>query len=153
MATVSMSMAGKLSDLDDQKTGAYIHTKGLTLTPPSDQHGPEEIEVFDSTPSCSPSQSPVRKPNTWLPWDSVLFGNTSDLYWRWGNYTTTPICLVGVSCGRHGLRWQIQPNRSSSDWPRPSCPVLWAAIFRRRIDLGWGVRCCIHAVRRYWLGW
>ena len=43
MATVSMSMAAKLSDLDDQKTGANIHTEGHTLTPGSGWHGPEEM--------------------------------------------------------------------------------------------------------------
>ena len=25
-----------------------------------------------------------KETNTWLPWDSVLFGNTGDPYWRWG---------------------------------------------------------------------
>ena len=35
MATVSMSIVTKLSDLDDQKTGANIHTEGHALTPPS----------------------------------------------------------------------------------------------------------------------
>ena len=49
MATVSKSMATKLSDLDDQKSLANIHTDGHTLTPPSGQNGPEEAEAFGST--------------------------------------------------------------------------------------------------------
>ena len=36
--------------------------EGQTLTPPNGQTGPEETEVSGSTPSCSPSQSPVRRP-------------------------------------------------------------------------------------------
>ena len=79
--------------------------------------------------------------------------NTSNPYWIQGNYTTSPTHLAGTSCGGHGPRWQIQPNRSSSDGPRQSCPVLWVVIFRRRTELGWGVRCHIHAVRSHWLGW
>ena len=62
MATVSLSMATKSSDLDDQKTGASIQTEGHTLTPPSSWHGPEETEAFGSAPSHLPSQSPVRNP-------------------------------------------------------------------------------------------
>ena len=62
MATVSMSMAAKSSGLDDQKTGVKIQTEGHTHTPPSGWNGPEETEVFGSTPSHSPSQSPARKP-------------------------------------------------------------------------------------------
>ena len=41
MATVSVSMATKSSDLDDQKTGVNIQTEGHTLTLPSSQNGPE----------------------------------------------------------------------------------------------------------------
>ena len=44
--------------------------------------------------------------------------------------------MPGTSCGRHGLRWQIGPNRSSSDWPRLGHPVLWVAIFRERLSFG-----------------
>ena len=33
MATVSVSMAAKSSDLDDQEIGANIQTEGYTLTP------------------------------------------------------------------------------------------------------------------------
>ena len=61
MATLFVSMATRLSDLDDQKSGVNIQTEGHTLTPPSGQKGPEDPEVFGSTPSCSPSQSPARK--------------------------------------------------------------------------------------------
>ena len=62
MATVFMSMATRLSDLGAHKPGVNIHTEGHTLTPPSGQNGPEDPEVFGSTPSYSPSQSPARKP-------------------------------------------------------------------------------------------
>ena len=55
-------MAAKSSDLDDQKSGINIQTDGHTLTPPSGWNGLEEAEAFGSSPSCSPSQSPVRKP-------------------------------------------------------------------------------------------
>ena len=41
MATVSKSMATKLSDLDNQKTRASIQIEGHTLTPQSGQHGSE----------------------------------------------------------------------------------------------------------------
>ena len=63
MATVSMSMATRSSNLDDQKSGVNILTEGHTVTPPSSWNGPEETEAFGSTPHpFSPSQSPVRKP-------------------------------------------------------------------------------------------
>ena len=62
MATVSMSLATRSNDLDDQKSGVYIEIKGHTLTPPSSQNGPEETEAVGGMPSHSPSQSPARKP-------------------------------------------------------------------------------------------
>ena len=62
MATVYTSMTARLSDLDDQKPGINIHTEGHTLTQPSCWNGPEDPEVFGSTPSHSPSQSLARKP-------------------------------------------------------------------------------------------
>ena len=49
MATVFMSMAARLSDLDDQKPGINIQTEGHPLTPPSSQNGPEDAEAFSST--------------------------------------------------------------------------------------------------------
>ena len=57
-----MSVATKSSDIDDQKPGVNIQTKGQTLTPTSSLNGPEETEAFGSTLSCSPSQWPMRKP-------------------------------------------------------------------------------------------
>ena len=57
MATVFMSMASRLSDLDEQKPGINIQEEGHTLTPPSGQNSPEDPEGFGSTPSHSPSQS------------------------------------------------------------------------------------------------
>ena len=62
MATVSVSMAARLRDLDNQKSRVNIQTEGHTLTPPSSQNGPEETGALGSTPSHSSSQSPVRKP-------------------------------------------------------------------------------------------
>ena len=63
MATVSMSMATKSSDLDDQKTEVIIQTKGYTLTPPSGQHSPEETEAFGSTTEDGGATPPP--PHTW----------------------------------------------------------------------------------------
>ena len=63
MAIVFMSMADRLSDLDEQKPGSNIQKEGHTLTPPSGQNGPEDPEAFGCTPSWSPSHSLVRKPN------------------------------------------------------------------------------------------
>ena len=70
MATVSVSMTARSSNLDDQKSGVNIQTEGHTLTPPSIQNSPEETDAFGSTPSHSPSQSLVRRqtpghPGTW----------------------------------------------------------------------------------------
>ena len=67
MATVSMSMATRSSDLDDQRPGVNIQTKGHTLTPPSGWNGPEDTETFGSTLSHSPSQFPVRKTTPYCP--------------------------------------------------------------------------------------
>ena len=120
-------MATRSNDLDDQKPAVNIQTEGYTLTQPSGQNGPEDPEAFGSTPSHSPSQSPARKPTSDWP-EMGYFGNTGDLDQRWGSNTATPTCLADASCGRHGLRWQILPNRSCSDQPRSGHPVLQAAI-------------------------
>ena len=61
MATVFMSVATRLSDLDDQKSGINIQTEDHTLTPSNSWNGPEDPEVFGSTPSHSPSWSLARK--------------------------------------------------------------------------------------------
>ena len=58
MANISMSMAARSSDLDDQKSGVVIQREGHTL---SGQNGPAQTEAFGSASSHSPSQSPVRK--------------------------------------------------------------------------------------------
>ena len=61
-------MATRSSDIDEQKPGTNIQKEGHTLTPPSGQNGPKIPEVFMSTLSWPPSQSPVRKPDcpeTW----------------------------------------------------------------------------------------
>ena len=57
MATVFVSVATRLSDLDEQKPGTNIQEEGHTLTPPNSQNGPVDPEAFGSTPSQSPSQS------------------------------------------------------------------------------------------------
>ena len=62
MTTVFMSMAARLSDLDNLKSKNKIQTEGHTLTPISSQNGPEDPDAFGSTPSHSPSQSLARKP-------------------------------------------------------------------------------------------
>ena len=83
MATVFMSMTARLSDLDDQKHGINIQTEGHTLTSPSGQNGPEDPEAFGSTPSHSPSWSPVRKPTpdwpeTWNCWEIHVTSTEDD---------------------------------------------------------------------------
>ena len=51
MATVFVSMATRLSDLDEQKPGTNVQKEGHTITPPSGWNGPEDPEAFGSTPS------------------------------------------------------------------------------------------------------
>ena len=65
MATVFMSMATRLSNLDEHKPGTNIQEEGPTLTPPSGQNGPEDPEAFGSTPSWSPARKPDC-PETWF---------------------------------------------------------------------------------------
>ena len=36
--------------------------------------------------------------------------------------------MAGANCGRCGVRWQSWPNRSHSDRPRSSHPVLWQSL-------------------------
>ena len=62
MTTVFMSMAARLSNLNDLKPEIKIQTEGHTLTPASSWHGLEDLEAFESAPSHSPSQSPARNP-------------------------------------------------------------------------------------------
>ena len=113
-------MAAWSCDLDDQKSGATVQTEGHTLTLPNGQIDPEEMEASGSTPSHSPSQISGEEANAWLPWDSVLFGNSSYLNQRWRNYTTTSTCLAGTHGRRHASRHQIWPHRSGCDRPRSS---------------------------------
>ena len=61
-------MATKSSNLVKQKPGTNIQKEGHTLTPTSSWNGPEDPEVFWSTPSQSPSQSLVRKPECHETW-------------------------------------------------------------------------------------
>ena len=61
MANISVLMAARSSDLDDQKSGVVVQTEGLNLTPLSGWNGLEETEAFGSASSHSPSQSLVRK--------------------------------------------------------------------------------------------
>ena len=67
MATVSMSMAARSSDLDDEKSGVNIQTEGHTLTPQSGQNGPEETEAFGSAPSQFTIPVTSEETNTQLP--------------------------------------------------------------------------------------
>ena len=68
MATVFVSMAARLSDPDDQKSGVTLQTKGHTFTSPSSQNGPSDPKAFGSAPSQSSSQSPARKPDHHETW-------------------------------------------------------------------------------------
>ena len=67
MVTISKSMAAKLNNLDDQKSGVNITTGGHALTSPSGENGPKEAEAFGSAPSHSPSQSLAGKPKSHCP--------------------------------------------------------------------------------------
>ena len=58
-ATVYMSMAARLSNLDDQKPGINIQTESHTLTPPSGWNGPEDSDAFGSTPSWCLARKPT----------------------------------------------------------------------------------------------
>ena len=60
MTTVFVSMATRLSNLDDLNPEIEIQTGGHTFTPTSSQNGLEDPDAFGSAPSCSPSQSPAR---------------------------------------------------------------------------------------------
>ena len=148
-----MSMATRLSDLVAQKPGINIHTEGHILTPPSRQNWPWRSRGIWKHPITFTIPISGKETNTWLARDLLLFGNTGDLHWIWENNTATTSCMAGANSGRHGSRWQIQPDRSSSYQPRKSCSLLWVAIIRKANELGWGMRCCVHVVRSHWLGW
>ena len=73
MANISVSMATRSSDLDNQKFGVVTQTDCPTLTPLSGWNGLEETEAFGSASSHSPSQCPMRKqtpdcPETGIVW-------------------------------------------------------------------------------------
>ena len=146
MATVFMSMAARLSDLDDQKPGINIQTEGHTLTPPSGQIGPEDPEAFGSAPSHSPSWSLARKPTPDWPetqyYLEIQVTSTKD-----GGVTPPPPHAWKVPI------MEDMPDRSHSDLPRQGHSVLWVVIIRRRTELGQGVRHQVHAVRSHWLDW
>ena len=140
--TVFMSMATKLSNLDELNPEVKIQTEGYILTPTSSQNGPEDPEAFGSAPSHSPSRSATRKPMPDLPETLVLFRNTGGFLLRIRkryHHNLTP--------GRHWL-WKIcfmgrqtWLNRSCSDQPRMRYLVLWVSFVRRRTEFGWGKRC------------
>ena len=70
MATVSVSMAARSSDLDNQTSGVNIQTEGHTLTPPSGWNGPKELEAFGSTPAVNHTSlqwgyQHLTHPDTW----------------------------------------------------------------------------------------
>ena len=153
MATVFVSMAMRLSDLDDQKSGINIQTEGHTLTPPSGWNCPEDQEAFGSTLSHSPSQSLARKPAPDLPETQYCLEIQATSTKDEGVTPPPPHMWQAPIVERHGLRWQSWPNRSHSDQPRSGHPVLQVAIIRRRAELGWGVRHHIHIFRSHQLGW
>ena len=62
MTTVFVSMATKLSNLDDLNPKVKIQTEGHTLTQTSGQNGLEDPDAFGSASSHLPSQSLARKP-------------------------------------------------------------------------------------------
>ena len=145
MATAFVSMATRLSDLDNQKPGTNIQKEGHTLTLPSGQNSPENPEAFGSVPS----QSPARKPDCHEPWYclEIQVISTKD-----ESSTTSISCMAGANCGRHGVRWQSWPNRSHSDRPRLGHPVVWVTVIRRT-EFGQGMRHHVYAVRHHQLGW
>ena len=62
MATNVMSMAAKSSDLVDETSGANLQAEGHADVPTQSAKDLQEPEALDSSPSCSPSWSPVRRP-------------------------------------------------------------------------------------------
>ena len=62
MTSVFVSMAARLSNLDDFESETKTQTEGHTLTPTCSLNGPEDPYAFGSAPSCFPSWSPARKP-------------------------------------------------------------------------------------------
>ena len=142
-------MATRLSNLDDQKSGLNYQTEGHTKQPkcPYRSRGVWKCPIPFTIPVSS------KETNTCLAWDSVLSGNTGDLYWRQESNTTTIWSMASANCRRHGLKWQSWPNRSHSDQPRLGHTVSWVALIRRRTEIGQGMRHHIYAVRHHQLGW
>ena len=126
-------MATQSSELDDQKSGATIQMEGHTLTPLNGWNGPKEMEASGSTKSHSPSPVPGKEANAWLPWDQVLFGNSSDLDQRRRSYTTPNMP------GRH--QWWKTCSKIAN-LVSPEAVVMgpgWAVLFYRRQSLGEGL--------------
>ena len=150
MTTVFVSMATRSSNLDDQKCWIYPPDWGphphLTkqLKQPWRSRGIWDCPI--------PITIPVSGEESWPPWDPLLVGNTGDLHRRWDSNSTTISCMAGTNCERNGVRWQRWPNRSCSDRPRLSHPVLCVAFITRRTELGQGMICHIYAVRCYQIG-
>ena len=153
MTTVFVSRATRSSDLEDFEPETKIQTEGHTLTPTNSQNGQENPEAFGSVPSCSPSQSPARKPTPDSPETQycleIHVKSTEDDM----AIPPPPHTWQATNCGRHGLGRQNWPNRSCSDQPRTGCSVLWTAIIRRRTEHRWGERHHIHIIRSHCLGW
>ena len=57
-----MSMAAKLSDLADKMSGANLQADGQTEVPTQGMKDLWGLEEEDSSPSCSPSWSPAKRP-------------------------------------------------------------------------------------------
>ena len=62
-----MSMAAKLSDLVDKMSGANLQADGHMEVPTQSVKDPQEPEEEDSSPSCSLSWSPARRPLSGCP--------------------------------------------------------------------------------------
>ena len=144
-------MVARLSDLDDQKPGINIQTEGYTLTPSSSQMA-LKIQRHLVVPHH------IHHPSLWQE-NQYLIGLRLRIVWKYkwpppkmGSDATTSSHMAGTYHGRHGLRWQIWPDRSCSNQPRQGHSVLWVAIIRRT-ELGQYMRCCVHTVRSHQVGW
>ena len=129
MPTVFVSMATRLSDLDDLKPEIMIQSEGHTLALTSSQNGPDDPEAFGSAPSHSPSWGVARKPTP--------------------DWPETQYCL----------EIQVIYTEDEKVIPPPTCGPGQAVLFYGWQSLGegfgfeWGKGCCIHIVRSYSVGW
>ena len=126
-----MSMATRLSDLDDQKPGINIQKEGHTLTPPSGQNGPEDLEAFGSAPSQSPSQSLVREPDCHETWYclEIQVISTKD------NRTAPPLSHAWQVPFGQDMVWDSKADLTEAIMTGPG----WAILFYGWWSLGEGL--------------